>query len=275
MAPTAPLLPMVFTCLLDRWAPDIDARPRGMPGAGAPGPADRLIHALARRHLEAHDEVEGIFTFDGRTRWLPRRGRALVCRDGARPVVDGSRHRCPDARPPRRWGLGVDHASGHARRTACRDHDDPRPRRPRCAPHRLLRTWRLVPQAARRAHDGRIRRRGVQQRTGVGRARCRVRMPPVRRRERMQPRLPARRPRGPRRLPRRPPALRVPADHATSTHDPVIRRRSSPPDATRTRPPSPTPCPISGAMNSSSTACALASTASTPATATTGACTMP
>ena len=55
------LMSMVFACLLDCRPPDI-----------ALGNADRLIDALARRHLEAHDDVDGIFASDGRARGYHR-----------------------------------------------------------------------------------------------------------------------------------------------------------------------------------------------------------
>ena len=70
------LLSMVFACLLDHCMPDIDA-------LAALGHGDRLIDALARRHLETHDDVEGIFSFDGRTRCY-RRGVELSAVEMAR-----------------------------------------------------------------------------------------------------------------------------------------------------------------------------------------------
>ena len=59
------LLSMVFACLLDRRGPDIDA-------LAALGRGHRLLDALARRHLETHDEVDGFFSFGGCTRGYHR-----------------------------------------------------------------------------------------------------------------------------------------------------------------------------------------------------------
>jgi hypothetical protein len=63
------MLSMVFTCLLGELrGPEITARRRRIQEFAARGRAALLIDALARRNLETHGAVAGLFFFDGHVR---------------------------------------------------------------------------------------------------------------------------------------------------------------------------------------------------------------
>jgi transposase-like protein len=178
---------------LDR-APEVNTMRRRMAELAGLGRADQLIDALARRHLNAHPEISGIFYVDGHVRAYHGSadvGKAHVARIRLAMRAEVDTWVCDRngdgvlvwATPP---GASL---TGELRDTTTKIRTPRRTRRP---PDDLFRPGRLVPETVRRTRPGRVRDPHLPQRPRPDRAHHRVHRPHLHRRLRTHAGLPAR-----------------------------------------------------------------------------------